>query len=110
MGGSLLKEEVARSAITPPTSETLVDYTGREGVAEGTDVELTATVLVLQSNGTRVAIAAVDLAFLHGETLLGIREAIGDAIGGPPPHVLLNGSHTHCGPTMRGYLYDDDPA
>ena len=88
----------------------MVGFAGREGVAEGKDADLTATLLVLQSSDTRVVIAAFDLAFLHGETLPGIRNAIGNALGVPASHVLLNCSHTHCGPTMRGYLYDDDPA
>jgi hypothetical protein len=89
---------------------TMVGYAGREGVARGKDVELTATLLVLQRQGVRVAIVAFDLAFLHGEMLRGIRQALSATLEVPVAHILLNCSHTHSGPTMRGYFYDDDPA
>ena len=104
----MLKAGVARSAITPPDGMAMVGYAGREGVSKGKDADLTATLLALQSNGSRVAIVAFDLAFLHGEVLRGIRSTLSDTLEVPSSHVLLNCSHTHSGPTMRGYFYDDD--
>ena len=106
----MLRAGIARSTITPPIGMTMVGYAGREGVAQGVDQDLTLTALVLDSAGTRVAIVGFDLAFLHGNLLRGTRQALGDALGIPASHVLLNCSHTHCGPTMNGYYYDDDPA
>lgn len=87
----------------------MVGYAGREGVAQGRDDDLTVTLLVLESAGARVAVAAFDLAFLHGGTVRGIRSALGHALRIPASHVLVNCSHTHSGPTMSGYFYDDDP-
>ena len=101
---------IARSTITPPIGMTMVGYAGREGGAQGVDQDLTATALVLESDGERVAIVGFDLAFLHGNLLRGTRQALAEALGIPASHVLLNCSHTHCGPTMNGYYYDDDPA
>ncbi len=106
----MLKAGVARSAITPPDGMTMVGYAGREGLAQGKDADLTATLLVLQSTGARVAIVAFDLAFLHGEMLRRIRKTFSEILEVPLSHILLNCSHTHCGPTMRGYFYDDEPA
>ena len=105
----MLQAGIARSTITPPIGMTMLGYAGREGLAQGTDADLTATALVLENNGTRVAIVGFDLAFLHGDMLQGIKNAFSEALQTPTSHVLLNCSHTHCGPTMNGYFYDDDP-
>ena len=105
----MLRAGIARTTITPPIGMTMMGYAGREGVANGIDQDLTATALVLESDGTRVAIVGFDLAFLQGDLLRGTRQALGDALGIPASNVLLNCSHTHCGPTMNGYYYDDDP-
>jgi neutral ceramidase len=104
----MLRAGIARSMITPPLGMTMVGYAGREEAAQGIDEDLTTTALVLESQGTRVAIVGFDLAFLQGELLLRTRCALADALGIPAAHVLINCSHTHCGPTMNAYYYDDD--
>ena len=106
----MLRAGIARTTITPPDGMTMLGYAGRKEVAQGGDKDLTATALVLESDGARVAFVGFDLAFLYGELLRGTRQALGDALDIPASHVLLNCSHTHCGPTMNGYYYDDDPA
>ncbi len=88
---------------------TMAGYAGREGVAQGVDDDLTATCLLLENGGVRTAIVGFDLAFLQARLLKGVRTALCDALGIPASHILLNCSHTHCGPTMEGYYYDDDP-
>ena len=105
----MLQAGIARSNITPPNGMTMVGYAGRGGVAQGKDADLTATALVLDNDGTRVALVGFDLAFLHGEMLQGIKNAFSEVLQTPASHVLLNCNHTHCGPTMNGYFYDDDP-
>ena len=106
----MLRAGIARLTITPPIGMTMVGYAGREGVAQGVDEDLTATALVLESHGTRTAIVGFDLAFLQSELAQGIRQALGGALAIPVSHVLVNCSHTHCGPTMKAYYHDDDPA
>ena len=105
----MLQAGIARSTITPPNGLTMAGYAGRQGVAQGIDADLTATALVLENRGIRVAIVGFDLAFLLGNLLNGVRRAPSEGLGIPKSHILLNCSHTHCGPTMEGYLYDDDP-
>ena len=105
----MLQAGIARSNITPPIGMAMLGYAGREGLAQGTDADLTATALVLDDDGTRVAIVGFDLAFVHGEMLHGIKQAFGETLQTPTSHVLLNCNHTHCGPTMQDYFYDDDP-
>ena len=89
----MLQAGVARSIITPPNGMTMVGYAGRAGVAQGKDGDLTATALVLDNDGTRVAVVGYDLAFLHGEMLQGIKKAFSEVLQTPASHVLLNCNH-----------------
>ena len=68
----------------------------------GADTDLTTTMLVLENEVNRVAIVALDLAFLHGELVRGIRRSLSEPLSTPESHTLLNCSHTHSGPPMRG--------
>jgi hypothetical protein len=87
----------------------MLGYAGREGVAVGTDSELYATALVLDDERTRVAIVSLDLALVQDPLASALRSAIGRRLGVLPSHVLLNASHTHSGPTLQDFHYDDDP-
>jgi hypothetical protein len=86
----------------------MAGYAAREGVAEDKDGELYATALVLDDERTRIAVIAFDLAFIKEPFVSVLREDIGGRIGVPKSNVLLNCSHTHCGPTSEGLQYDDD--
>jgi hypothetical protein len=87
---------------------TMAGYSAREGVAEDKDGELYATSLILESNQARIAIVAFDLLFLQEPLVTTLRRLIGQRIRVPQSNVLLNFSHTHCGPTSEGLRYDDD--
>lgn len=104
----MLRAGVARSTITPPVGMTMAGYAAREGAAKDRDSELLATALVLDDQQTRAAIIALDLVFLQEPLVTALRQAIGDRLGIPRSNVLLNFSHTHCGPTSEGLQYDDD--
>lgn len=88
----------------------MAGYAGREGVAKGEETQLYATALVLEDQRTRVAIVSFDLLFVQDPLASALRAAIGQRLGVPPTHVLLNASHTHCGPTLQDFHYDDEPA
>jgi neutral ceramidase len=102
------KAGVARCTITPPTGMTMAGYGGREGTAEDKDGELFATALVLDDERARIVIVTFDLIFIEKSLVSDLRERIGKRIGVPEQHVLLNCSHTHCGPTSNQLRYDDD--
>jgi len=104
----MLKAGVARSTITPPIGMTMAGYAARDGVAEDKDGELFATALVLDDERTRIAVVAFDLVFIKEPLASTLREKVGKRIGVPKSNVLLNCSHTHCGPTSEGLQYDDD--
>jgi hypothetical protein len=68
--------------------------------------DLTATALVLSAAGTKVAIVAADLCTVESRHADTLRGDVGDAIGVPPSHVLLNESHDHSAPALPGYYPD----
>lgn len=105
----MLLAGVSRANITPPLGLTMLGYAGRDGVAAGVDMELTATLLVLRDELTTIAILAADLALIGGEMFVEARQAIAAALQTAPDHILINYSHTHCGPTLKTYFYDTDP-
>jgi neutral ceramidase len=104
----MFRAGIARSIITPPIGMTMAGYAIRNGVAEDKDGELYATALVLDDGHTRVAILGCDLLCIQEPFASELREAIGQQLETPPSHVLLNTSHTHCGPTLGQFQYDDD--
>jgi neutral ceramidase len=104
----MLRAGIARCCITPPLGMTMAGYAAREGVAEGKDTELYATALILESGESRIAIVALDLLFLQDPLVSNLRQLLGERIHVSQSNVLLNFSHTHCGPTSDGLKYDDD--
>jgi neutral ceramidase len=104
----MLRAGIARCSITPPIGMTMAGYAARDGVAEDKDDELYATSLILESEQTRIAIVALDLLFIQEPLVTSLRRLISQRIHVPPSNVLLNCSHTHCGPTSEGLKYDDD--
>lgn len=90
-----LRAGVARRSVNPPLGIRTAGFSSREHVVEGIDEELSATVLVIEGLGRRVAICAVDLCMVPQDVAMAWRTAIADAIGTTPSHVLVNLSHTH---------------
>jgi hypothetical protein len=68
--------------------------------------DLTAAVCVLSNHETTIAILALDLCEMIPSVSTAIRVAVGDAIGVPVSHVLLNMSHNHSAPALPGYSPD----
>ncbi|MBM3726043.1 MAG: hypothetical protein FJW40_11535 [Acidobacteria bacterium] len=106
----MLLAGVSRAIITPPLGMTMLGYAGRVGTATGVDMDLTATLLVLRDHSTTIAILNADLALVGGQLFLDSRAAIAAALETSPDHVLINYNHTHCGPALKTYFYDTDPA
>jgi neutral ceramidase len=104
----MLRAGVARCLITPAVGMTMFGYAVREGVAAGKDSDLWATALVLADEQTRVTIIGMDLGFIPNALGSSLRRDIAERLGVHPSHVLVNASHTHCGPTFSEFQYDDD--
>jgi hypothetical protein len=102
----ILQAGVGRVVITPPVGIRMMGYTVQECVSESVESELTATALVLSDGATKVAMIACDILFIQSPHVDEIRKRVGEAIGVPAEHVLINASHTHLGPRLPGWQAD----
>jgi neutral ceramidase len=102
------KAGLARVDVTPTESMWMAGYAARTTPSEGVEQPLFAKVLVLaDESGAQTAIITLDL--------IGIPRWLRDDLAGeaakrygiPPERLLLNASHTHCGPELREPLDSD---
>lgn len=93
---------VATAEITPTENMWMAGYAARKKPSEGTAQPLYAKALALEdAAGTKFALVTLDL--------IGVRRDVRDTVaakcqeqyGLPPERLLLNASHTHCGPEYR---------
>ncbi|MCI0464775.1 MAG: neutral/alkaline non-lysosomal ceramidase N-terminal domain-containing protein [Gemmataceae bacterium] len=96
------KAGTASVVITPTQPTWMAGYAFRNKPSEGKAQDLFARALALEdSRGSRLVIVSLDL--------IGIPRPLRDAVatqahkqhGLPPAALLLNASHTHCGPVVR---------
>src|SRR5262249_5241610 len=107
------KAGTAAEVITPAQPLWMAGYSSRTKPAEGKAQDLFAKALALEdAAGTRLVIVTTDL--------IGIPRPLRDAVEKqaqekyhlPAASLLLNASHTHCGPVLRAgrsVLYDLSP-
>ena len=105
---SQLQAGVYRVDITPPVGISMVGYYARKGVSQGIERPLTATAVVLADEDTKIAIVSCDIIFIQSPDVDEIRRGIADAIGTDWTRVLINCSHTHCGPTLPSFMRESD--
>ena len=85
--------------ITPPIGTYLAGFANRTEPSTGTYHRLSATVVAIDDGDTPLLIVGAEILGFY--TLTGrVRAAIHGATGVPTTHILLNGSHTHCGPNV----------
>jgi len=98
----LWKVGTATTVITPKENMWMAGYAARKKPSEGTARELFAKALALEAaDGKPFVLVTTDL--------IGIRRDVRDAVAErcrsefdlPPERLLLNASHTHCGPEYR---------
>lgn len=96
-----LSAGVARVVITPPVGIAHAGWGAQTHQrAEGVDLDLLATVLVVSDGATQAAVVDVDFCIVGRELADPIREAVAQLTGIPAPHVRLSYSHTHSGPML----------
>ena len=80
------------------------------GKATGQEGKLRAVAVVLEKNGTKLAIVACDVLMMTRKTLDPVVSAVEKATRIPAQNILINCTHTHHAPsTMRVHDYDLDP-
>lgn len=107
------KAGASSTVITPKKLMWMAGYASRTKPAEGADMDLFAKALVLEDgDGGRLAVITADLVSVPRSVRLATAAQVQKAHGIPPERLLINVSHTHCGPEMRTWRTygTDDPA
>ena len=95
---------VARTKITPDGPYWMGGYANRTRPSEETLQDLYAKAIAIDdADGTRVVIVTTDLLVITHELGEAVRRRVLDKYKLPASHLLLNCSHTHCGPELRLY-------
>ncbi len=106
----LWRAGVARTNITPIQPLWMAGYGGRDKPADGKVMDLWIKVLALEDgSGHRANILTSDLLGFPQPIYLHSRSSLKTRFGLAPEQILLSASHTHCGPVLRGALYDIYP-
>ena len=95
---------VAQTRITPEGAYWMGGYASRKKPSEGTDLDLHAKALALRdAEGNRLVIVTLDLLVVTPKIADAVLSGAKERFGLEPANVLLNCSHTHCGPELRLY-------
>lgn len=94
-----LKAGVATVDITPAGPVWMAGYAARKAPSTGVFKNLTASCIVFDNGATRAGIMAIDVCHIGTQQLAGIR-ATAEKLGIPPRQMMVNSSHTHCGPVF----------
>jgi neutral ceramidase len=109
-GEALWKAGAAKAVITPKEPLWMAGYASRTQPAAGTLHELYVRVLALEDDQQhRAVIVSTDLLGIPSSISENVTRALASRFGLPFQAVMLNASHTHCGPVLRGALYDAYP-
>jgi hypothetical protein len=94
-----LRAGAAAVGITPPVGTPLAGYYSARGAKSVLD-PLFSKALVLEQDGTRVALVVCDLISMPRRTVVEARKLIEQQTGIPAGHVMLSATHTHTGPAL----------
>ncbi len=107
---SVWKAGTAKANITPTKSMWMAGYGNRNRPAEGTLHDLWIRVLALQDvNGHTGIVLSSDTLGIPQSIYNSTCRKLKDEYGLTPDQIMLHSSHTHCGPVLRGALYDVYP-
>lgn len=100
---------VAKAKITPTDHMWMAGYASRNKPSEGVALDLYAKTLVIQdAAGTRLVIVTLDLISVPRSLREQVEQVIAKEYGLPPSALMMNASHTHCGPELRVRRAEDD--
>ncbi len=100
--GETFRAGVASTVITPEQPMWMSGYAARNKPSEGKVHDLHAKALALEdSQGTRLVIVTVDLLGIPRPLRDRLEKKAGRRYELPPEFLMLNASHTHCGPVTK---------
>ncbi|MCY3680260.1 MAG: hypothetical protein OXH16_02605 [Gemmatimonadetes bacterium] len=86
--------------ITPPVGIYLAGFAARQEPSTEVYHPLKATAVAIDDGATPLLIVGAEILGFYERTEE-VRSRINAATGIDPEHIILNGSHTHCGPCIR---------
>lgn len=93
------KVGVASAKITPERRLRMAGYAGRKEPAEGTEQDLYGKAVAFEDRqGNRVVFVTLDLIGVIEELRTAVAGQVQEKYGLPERALLMNASHTHCGP------------
>jgi neutral ceramidase len=93
------KAGVASAKITPEKPLPMAGYAGRKEPAEGTEQDLYGKALAIEDKaGNRVVFLTLDLIGVVDQLRADVTKQVQEKYNLPPQALLMNASHTHCGP------------
>jgi neutral ceramidase len=96
------KAGVTTVKITPSESMWMAGYGARKKPSEGVASDLFCKALALEDEaGQRFVFVTCDLIGIPRGLRAGVEAGVGEKYQLPPESLLLNASHTHCGPEFR---------
>lgn len=99
------KAGAAKVSITPQTSVWMAGFANRQRPSEGVGLDLYARALALEdARGQRAVLVSTDLLGLPGDVAEVISSRVRERYGVPRDRLILNSSHTHCGPVVGHML------
>ena len=96
----------ARKIINPPLGMKRPALRLFADPLQAVESDLTATAVVLSNQESKVVIIGIDISVIYLPDALEVRRQIGEAVGTPTSHVLINFSHTHSGPALPDFMTD----
>jgi hypothetical protein len=98
-GAGELRVGAAVVVINPPDGTPLAGYYSPRG-ARGVRDDLASKALVLEQDGTRVALVVCDLISLPRDIVTEARRQTEKETGIPAAHIMISATHTHTGPIV----------
>jgi hypothetical protein len=97
------KAGTATAKITPQQAMLMAGYAARKEPSQGTEQDLFAKALMIEdSDGKRVAFITLDLIGVSAALRTAVSRQLEEKLKLPPAAVVMNASHTHCGPAYTG--------
>jgi len=104
------KAGIARVKITPEKPLWMAGYGGRTAPSEGTFHDLWIRMLALEdAQGHRGVLVSTDTLGISQPIYRDVCRRVEAEYGLKPEQIILNASHTHCGPVLKAALYDIYP-
>ncbi|MGB0580208.1 MAG: neutral/alkaline non-lysosomal ceramidase N-terminal domain-containing protein [Limisphaerales bacterium] len=102
------KAGVATAVITPDRPMPMAGYGARKAPATGKDQDLFGKALAIEdSEGNRVVLITLDLIGVTADLRSAVEKQVQEKYQVPPHALVMNASHTHCGPAYgRAELKD----